>query len=154
MDVSGLCAEFTNELSAPIRAANEVIHMSIEWLLTKIQKTEIQGRAAESACLTVDHPEEPYNTQPDGSNEHANGHQEHNHRTREHLTDYSADSKPYLRCRCGCGNPVPLPLSEKGKSRIIRFKCAGCGRRLQYNHRTRIIGKRKGILGFLLGRSR
>ena len=126
--------------------------MSIEWLLTKTQKTQNQGRASESACQAVELPEETCSDQPEGSNAQRNGPQE-----QEHPSDYSADhqhSKPCLRCGCGYDNQVPLPLSGKEKCGIVRFECAGCGGTLQYNHLTRMIRTRKGILGFLFGRFR
>ena len=129
--------------------------MSIEWLLTKTQKTQIQGKTAESACHAVEPPEGTYSTQPARSNKRMNGHQEQDHRVREHPTDYSVDnqhSKPYLRCGCGYDNQVPLPLSGKEKSGIVRLRCAGCGGELLFNSLTGIIRTRKGILGFLFGR--
>ena len=131
--------------------------MSIEWLLTKTQKTQIHGRAAESACQTVELPEETCSDQPEGSNEQMSSCQEQDHLVQEHPSDYSADnqhSKPYLRCGCGYDNQVPLLLSGTEKSGIVRLKCAGCGGELQYKPLTRIIRTRKGILGFLFGRLR
>jgi hypothetical protein len=144
-----------NKPSELIRAS-EVIHMSIEWLLTKTQKTQIHERAAESACRAADLPEEPCSMPPEGSNEEMNGPQEQDRRVPEHPTDYSVDNRqstPHLRCGCGCNNPVPLPVSGK-KSGIVRFECAGCGGTLHYNPQTRIVRTRKGILGFLFGRLR
>lgn len=137
--------------------ASEVIHMSIEWLLTKTQKTQIHKRATENARRAADFPEEPCSMPPEGSNEEMNGPQEQDRRVREHPTDYSIDnqqSAPHLRCGCGCDNPVPLPVSGKDTSGIFHFECAGCGSTLQYNPQTRIVRTRKGILGFLFGRLR
>ena len=129
--------------------------MSIEWLLTKTQKTQIHGRAAESACQAVELPEGTCSDQPEGSNEQMNSHQEQDHLVRKHPSDYSADnqhSKPYLRCGCGYDNQVPLLLSGKENIGIVRLKCAGCGGELQYNSLTGMTRNRKGILGFLFGR--
>ena len=148
-------AGLTNERIEFTRGASEVIHMLIEWLLTRAQKTQIQERASERTCQAVELSEETCGAQPTESNEQMNGHHEQDHLVRECSSDYNVDnqhSKTYLRCGCGYDNQVDSPLSGKAKSGIVRFKCASCGRELQYNQPTRITRTRKGILGFLFGR--
>jgi len=101
--------------------------MSIEWLLTKTQKTQIHGRAAESACQAVELSEETCGAQPAESNEQMNGHQEQDHLVREHPSDYNVDnqhSKTHLRCDCGYDNQVHLPLSGKEMS-VLNAPVAG-----------------------------
>lgn len=96
--------------------------MSIEWLLTKVQRSDVQKGTAQS---TADVP--AAENEVDGL------------------------SPIHFRCRCGYEGKLSrgeteTQLSAKGNSEVVCFECANCGRHLQYDCLSGTVRIKKGIM--------
>jgi len=102
--------------------------MSIEWLLTKAQRSDVQKSTSQSTADV-----------PVAENE------------------VEGLSPIHFRCRCGyevrlSRGEMEAQLSAKGNSEVVRFECANCGRHLQYDCLSGTVRVKKGLMGAFLDR--
>jgi len=132
-----------------VRGTNEVIHMSIEWLLTKTQRTPGQAASPGQAC-------DSQRTESAKVTDSCPGLRQ--------LADVPADENEvegllsiHFRCRCGyegrlSRGETEAQLSAKVGSEVVYFECTKCGRHLQYDCLSGTVRVKKGLMGAFLDR--
>ncbi len=128
--------------------------MSIEWLLTKAQNARVRKGTSQRIPGNVARSGQACDSQPTESADLADSRQDL-HQPAENEVD--GFSPIHFRCRCGyegrfSRGQTEAQLSTKGNSQVGCFKCANCGRDLQYDRLSGTVRVKKGLLGAFLGR--